>query len=146
MEYAPPASVSVVDTSVEDWSPSICFVYEEKCALSLAFEKESEALVNFQPRIWVAGEPSAAVTLAWEEWTSEQGWQLLSETKETTATTRMIDPDRVETALTEEVDLPPGNNSYQAVLYAKRSYTRAVDGQELTVRSNPLLVTIYEGS
>ena len=143
---APQVSASVVDISVEDWAPSICFIYEGKCAFSLAFEKDSEALANFQPMVWLAGEPGAAITLVWEEWTSQKGWQHVNETKETTATTLVIDPERVETAVTEEVNLPAGNNNYQAVLYAKRSYTRAVDGQELTVRSNPLLVTIYKGA
>ena len=143
---APQVSASVVDISVEDWAPSICFIYEGKCAFSLAFEKDSEALANFQPMVWLAGEPGAAITLVWEEWTSQKGWQHVNETKETTATTLVIDPERVETAITEEVNLPAGNNNYQTVLYAKRSYTRAVDGQELTVRSNPLLVTIYKGA
>jgi hypothetical protein len=143
---APPVLVSMVDTSFEGWAPSICFIYEGKCALSLAFEKGSEALANFQPEVWVAGEPGATVTLTWEEWTREKGWQEVHETKETTATTRLIDPDRVETAVTEEVELPGKGTSGQAVLYAKRRYVRAVDGQELIVLSNPLLVSIYEGS
>lgn len=143
---APQVSSSVVDISVEDWAPSICFIYEGKCAFSLAFEKDSEALANFHPTVWVAGEPDATITLVWEEWTSQKGWQHVNETKETKANTLVIDPERIETAVTEEVNLPAGNNNYQAVLYAKRSYTRAVDGQELTVRSNPLLVTIYEGA
>lgn len=140
-----PVSVSMVDTSAEDWAPSICFVYEGKCALSLAFEKDSEALANFRPKVWVAGEPGATVTMAWEEWTSENGWQQVNLTEEATASTRLIDPDRVDMAITHEVELPAGNNSYQVVLFAERSYARASDSHELTVRSNPLLVTIYQG-
>ena len=51
-----------------------------------------------------------------------------------------------EAATTTATDLPFGEEETgQAVLYAERSYVRATDGQSVTVRSNPLLIIIFEG-
>ena len=142
----PYVSTSVIDTSTEDWAPVICFVYEEKCSVNLIFEKDSGELARFQPKIWVAGKPGTDVHLAWEIWNHQGGWQYTDETVQTSASTPAIEPDNIATAQTVTVDLPAGNDNYQAVLYATRTYQRGVDGREISIRSNPLLVTVYKGT
>jgi hypothetical protein len=50
--------------------------------------------------------------------------------------------------VTVAVPLPPGlvEEGGQAVLYARRNWVRGGDGVTVTVRSNPLLLTIFGGS
>lgn len=143
---APYVSTSPVDTFTEDWAPVICFVYKENCVVNLIFEKDSEELAGFQPKIWVAGKPGTDVRLTWEIWSHEGGWQHTNETVDTTASTPAIEPDNTSAAQTVTIDLPSANDNYQAVLYASRTYQRSVDGQEISIRSNPLLVTVYKGA
>ena len=52
---APPVPLTVVDVSQEDWAPAIALIYQGQCAQSLAFAKDSDALQNFAPAVWVAG-------------------------------------------------------------------------------------------
>jgi hypothetical protein len=85
------------------------------------------------------------VTLAWEKWTSTQGWQRQEDAIEAPVTDPAIDPAQADKATTTSMDLPFGEGEIgQAVLYAERSYVRATDGQSIIVRSNPLLITIFE--
>lgn len=135
-----------VETGREDWAPRICFVQDEACAETVAMELGSPVLAAFVPRVWVAGEPGAGVDLAWEIWDRSEGWRRVEPTVPATATDPAIDPDEAGTATTTSLTLPFDDHAGQAVLHAVRSYTRARDGAQLTVRSNPLLVTLYEGA
>ncbi|HSC70205.1 MAG TPA: DUF4255 domain-containing protein, partial [Candidatus Methylomirabilis sp.] len=90
---APPVPRSTVDISRPDWAPVICFVADGECAQSLLFALGSQELDAFVPRVWVAGEPEAAVTLAWQHWRSSGGWQDVADTTGTTATVLALDPD-----------------------------------------------------
>ena len=142
---APPVLLTVVDVSQADWAPAIALIHQGQCAQSLAFARDSDALQNFAPAVWVAGEVGEAVNLAWEKWTHTQGWQRQDDTQTATATDPAIDPARAGEAVTSEIDLPIGmNETGQAVLYAERTYLRASDGRPVTVRSNPVLVTVFE--
>ncbi len=142
---APPVSQTVVDVSREDWVPAITLVYQGQCAQSLAFAKDSDALTDFLPAVWVAGRVDEAVTLAWEKWTHTQGWQRQAGTQAATATDPAIEPTKAREARTTSIALPFGDNETgQAVLYAERTYLRANDDQSITIRSNPLLVTVFE--
>ncbi len=145
---APPVVRTAVNTMQPDWSPAICFVIEEACATSLLFSRGSQELEDFVPRVWVAGEPGAAVTLAWQRWTSSAGWQDVAATTATTATTETLDPEAAGDAETVQVELPAELVSAggQAVLYAERSRVRGSDGVTVKVRSNPLLVTVHGGT
>lgn len=145
---APTVSRTTVNTMLPDWAPAICFVVEEACTTSLLFRRGSQDLADFVPQVWVAGEPGAALTLAWQRWTSSAGWQDVAETKETAATTETLDPEAVGDAETVQVDLPAElvTGGGQAVLYAERSLVRGSDGVAVRVRSNPLLVTVYGGT
>ena len=52
--------------------------------------------------------------------------------------------DTVDAAVTTDFALPFATaESGQAVLFAERTYDRSVDNLSITVRSNPVLVTVY---
>jgi hypothetical protein len=137
----PPVAATTVDINDPAWEPHICFVRQGGCAQSLIFENGTQAFGDFDPQVWIAGDPGSPVTLVWELWLSASGWQPAG-TLATTATTLTLDPEQVDTAVTQAIDHPFDNQAGQAVLYAQRTYTRGVDGQTMTVRSNPLLVTL----
>jgi hypothetical protein len=61
-----------------------------------------------------------------------------------TASGELLDPAQAATATTEPVVLPFTDHPGQAVLYAERNYVRGSDGASLTVRSNPILVNLYQ--
>jgi len=145
---APPVSRSTVDISRPDWAPVICFVADGACASSLLFALGSQELEDFVPRVWVAGEPEAPVTLAWQRWTSTGGWQDVADTTPATATDLTLDPEAAGDAETVEAVLPEElvSDGGQAVLYAERSWVRGSDGVTVAVRSNPLLVTVHGGA
>jgi len=141
----PPVLRTAVDASLEEWAPSICLVNKGDCLQSLFFIRGSEALNEFTPAVWVAGEVNAPVVLVWEKWTSTQGWKQQTPTRGTVATTTAIDPDNADKAVTTEFELPfASNETGQAVLFAERTYNRSVDNKPITVRSNPILVTVYK--
>jgi hypothetical protein len=142
----PPVTATTVDTGAAGWAPRICFVVGDVCTQSLAFAIGSPELTAFDPaQVWIAGEDGSPVTLSWEVWDSEGGWQPYETTTPATASGSVLDPRAVASATTSEVALPfddpPGPG--QAVLHASRTWTRP-DGSEVEVRSNPLLVTLYE--
>jgi hypothetical protein len=142
----PPAASVAVHTGNESWAPHICFLYQESCAYSLAFALGSDELAAFDGKVIVLGEPGAALTLRWDRWTSAAGWTTEPDATEATASVDSLDPDQLADVETTPVTLPFDEAAGQAVLYATRSYTRASDGAELTVRSNPLLITLYEAA
>lgn len=141
----PPVLRTVVDASREDWAPAICLVADDHCLQSRSLVSDSQAMADFTPAVWVAGELNVPVVLAWEKWTTAQGWARQAPTQDVVATTIAIDPDAVDEAVTTDFELPFGENETgQAVLFAERTYNRSVDNQPITVRSNPVLVTVYE--
>jgi len=139
----PPVTAATVDTDAPGWAPRICFVVDGVCAQSLAFAVGSQALADFDPQVWIAGEDGADVTLAWEVWDSASGWQPHTPTTAATASGPVLDPAAAASADTATVDLPFDDHAGQAVLHASRTWTRP-DDSEVEVRSNPLLVTLYE--
>jgi hypothetical protein len=142
---APVVPLTTVDSSREDWSPVICLVVDDHCAQSLSFASGSQALADFTAAVWIAGELNAPVLLVWEKWTSSQGWKRQSTTKDALATDTAIDPAAVTLAVTTDFALPfAANEAGQAVLFAERIYNRAVDQQPITVRSNPVMVSVFE--
>jgi len=154
-----------VDTGRVDWAPRLCFVIqidgETRCVESLNFEADSDALKTFTPKIWVAGDPDDTVTLQWEVWDPGSGWRSKGDSKNVSPLTPGIDPaippapaDLAAFAIPFDpeggpVDDPPEfsfKNRGQAALYARRQYNRPGDGTVITVRSQPLLISIYEAS
>lgn len=142
---APPVPRTLIDTRFADWAPAICFVDGGSCATSVAFQWGSSELAGFTPRVWVAGAPAALLSLVWQRWTSDGGWQEVAGSMAATATTTLIDPEAVAEATPVSVPLPAEllTAGGQAVLFAERRYVRAQDGVQVTRKSNPLLVTVY---
>lgn len=133
-----------VKGELEDWAPAICLVYQNQCVESLGFALGSTALASFTPRVWIAGPDGSAVTLRWETWDSTNGWAASGAGVNATASGEVLDPAQAATATTQAITLPFTNHSGQAVLYAERSYVRGSDGANLKVRSNPVLVNLYQ--
>ncbi len=142
---APPVKRTQVNIDNPGWQPMISFVKDGICANSLVFPLGSTELADFEPRVWVTGAPGAPATLVWQRWTSAAGWQQVAETTPTTATTPILDPEQVATAQTVTLALPQAlrDEGGQGVLFAQRSWIRPADAVTLTVRSNPLLITVF---
>jgi hypothetical protein len=148
-----------VDTRVPGWAPAICFVVEGGYARSLVFEAGSQAVKDFVPAVWVAGNPvleeEESVRLQWQIWDPDQGWRDSEPSVDATPMSTGIDPDAGLPASVSPVTigwpapttLPLGtgftDGPGQAVLYAVRTYRRAADEALMQVRSDPLLITLY---
>lgn len=145
---APPVLRHRVDTGREDWAPRICFVDAGDCGESLSFDVDGSPAPSPTIQVWIAGEVTASmppqVKLSWEVWDSAGGWRGHDDEVLANPTTEIIDPEAAGAALTVTVTLPFHNEPGQLVLYARRAYVRGSDGAELTVRSNPLLINLYE--
>lgn len=142
---APVVSAMTPDTAVEDWAPAIAFVHEGECATSLSFALASPELTAFTPKVWLAGKVGDSVSLQWETWDAIDGWQVVEPATAATISSTGIDPDAAAGASTKTLTLPFDDSVGQMLLYAERSYARASDGATLTVRSNPLLISLYSG-
>jgi len=129
----------------EDWAPAIAFVHGGTCAFSFSFALGSPELAAFTPRVWLAGKVGEPVSLRWEIWDSSNGWQRIVPDDAVLLASAGIAPDAAAGAPTETLALPFTNHVGQMLFYAERSYARASDGAVLTVRSNPLLVSLYAG-
>ncbi len=129
----------------EDWAPAIAFVQGGACAFSFSFALGSPELVAFTPRVWLAGKVGEPVSLRWETWDATNGWQKFVPDGAALVASAGIDPDAAAGAPTQALTLPFTDHVGQMLFYAERSYTRAGDGAVLTVRSNPLLVSLYAG-
>jgi hypothetical protein len=143
---APRVAARSVNTSKEDWAPAIVFVVDGECVQSLSLAVGSPELAAFTPQVWIAGVPGQAVQLRWEIWDSASGWQTDSGSPIAVVSSAFIDPEQAASATTAAAGLPFTDHAGQAVLYAVRTYPRAVDGVSVTVRSNPLLVNLYEAT
>ncbi|ABI57100.1 Pvc16 family protein [Alkalilimnicola ehrlichii MLHE-1] len=132
------------ETGREDWAPAASLVHQGALVQSLTFAVGSDELAGFTPQVWVVGEPGTEVTLRWEVWDDQQGWQPHPGGTEVTLTEAAIHPEGLADASLHTVALPFDDRSGQLLLYAERSYPRATDGRTLLRRSNPLLITLYQ--
>lgn len=133
-----------VNGEFEDWAPAICLVNQGRCVASLGFALGSAELTGFIPNVWVAGPGGETVTLIWETWDHTQGWRTEDATLSVTTVGEELDPSNVADAPTVSFTMPFKDHTGQAVLYAERSYIRASDGAALKVRSNPVLVNLFQ--
>lgn len=138
----PPVVAREVNTRLEGWAPSICFVARGACVESVSFAVGGPELAAFAPQVWIAGLNGAAVRLLWEIWDGQNGWRPGGAIVNTAATGEPLDPDQAAGAITTPVVLPFDDHAGQAVLYAERIYNRAADDVRISVRSNPLLVNL----
>ncbi|MCB1887879.1 MAG: DUF4255 domain-containing protein [Rhodocyclaceae bacterium] len=138
----PEVPAQAPDTSREDWLPALCLVDGTRCLQSAAFAVGSPELATFAPQAWVAGDPGSQVSLRWERWDAATGWQADPPSPPFPVLDAAIDPDDVAGATLQAVTLPFVGQPGQMVLYAERSVQR-FDGVTLTLRSNPVLVSLY---
>ncbi|MCB1125254.1 MAG: DUF4255 domain-containing protein [Verrucomicrobiae bacterium] len=149
---APPASPRTPEVprmtpniAQPDWTPAIALVHGDACGFSFSFALGSQALADFVPRVWLAGKPGDSVTLRWQTWEAANGWQTVNPGIQAIIQDASIDPASVADASTQDLALPFDDRSGQMLLHAEREYVRASDGVTLTVRSNPLLISLYTG-
>lgn len=131
------------DTGKEDWTPALCLVDADDCLLAIALEVGSPALAAFAPAAWAVGQAGTQLRLRWETWDAASGWVEQAASAPFAIAEASLDPDAVAAATLQATALPFDDHAGQMVLYAERSLTR-FDGVELTLRSNPVLVTLYE--
>ena len=132
-------------TRRDDWAPALCLVDEGLCRQSLALALGSPQLAAFVPQAWVAGLPGEAVSLRWETWESTTGWIAQPASPPFAIVDVAIDPAAAAGASLQLSALPFTDRAGQMALYAERSFTR-FDGVTLTLRSNPVLVTLFEAT
>jgi hypothetical protein len=145
-QVAPAVTVRAVSTERPDWTPALCVVDGGECGLSLSFEVGSPELTAFTPQAWVAGLPGSPVTLRWESWEADTGWTALPDHVDTQATSTVLDPAVAGSATTVAAPMPFKDRPTQLVLYAVRNAKRFPDGLAIQVRSNPVLISLYEAA
>jgi hypothetical protein len=131
-----------IDTRALDWAPQIAFVSPTGLIQSLSLRLGSPELRALQLSVCIAGEVGAAVTLTWEVWDSASGWRPGGTDQAATVGFALLPDDSAATGVPAQ--LPSTTTAGQAVLYARRQVTH-VNGAAITVRSNPLLVTLFGG-
>jgi hypothetical protein len=147
----PPKVPSVmVDIENPQWAPALCWIHQEECAHTLSFDVASADFAAFTPQVWLAGDPSASVQLVWEIW-DRNGWRTAGAPVPATSFSTHIDPENLPAPLAgtfpltvaSPVSIPAGENAAQGLLYARRTVIPFPGGAPVTVRSNPLLISLY---
>jgi hypothetical protein len=147
---APQVPFTAVNIDNPGWAPAICWLYQGACAHTLSFDVDGAEFGAFTHQIWLAGDPAQSVDLVWEIWDSS-GWRSAGAPVAANPFTTAIDPANVPAAiagtfpldLTLPVSIPAGENAAQALLHATRSVTPVPGRPPVTVRSNPLLISLY---
>jgi hypothetical protein len=146
MTATPPEMLPLApDIRRDDWAPALCLVDGGVCRQSVALRVGSPGLAAFSPRAWVAGAPGAAVVLRWETWEPAIGWVAQAASAPFAIVDARIDPAATAGVSLQGTALPFDDRAGQMVLYAERSFLR-FDGVSLTLRSNPVLVTLFHSS
>ena len=142
---APVVPRVAVDGNKPDWAPHICFLDVSTGILNytLLIPVSPSVVSGLQLKVLVAGKLSEQVELVWEMWNPDDGvWQRSDTSHNEMIETDIIDPENFEPALATNIDLPIKDKG-QATLYAQREWLRP-DGSTISLRSNPLLATVYE--
>lgn len=138
------AGPMAVNTDQEAWVPHLVLLNpDQQPVYTLAFRDDA---VTAQVPLLALGDNETTLTLVWEQWHAEQGWQDITPfpAPVVTPVQDRFDPLNFDPARAQDISLPattPG----QLMLYAVRTVTRP-GGQTLTIRSNPLLISIYTES
>jgi len=140
---------SVINLEEIDWSPRIAFVDEGgHCVETLAINLTE--LEGYRVSVWIAGNVDESLTLTWDVWDRsglrDTGDKVIENPHGDT-----IDPDNIpETGMgfpcilsLPDITLPSNENRMQFFLYATRQYQSAHLSTTVTLKSNPLLITVY---
>lgn len=138
----PAVPAMVPDLRQSDWAPALAWVQDGQCALSLGFVVGSPALAAFTPQLWLAGQPGMPVTLHWQHWSRTQGWVDHPAVTEARIASPGIWPEQAAGAPLLALPLPDTSQPGQWALHAERAWVRPADGAPLTLRSNPLLISL----
>jgi hypothetical protein len=144
-----PGPVSIADPL---WRPVICWIRADSCHHTLSLNVDDPAFAGFAPQLWLAGDAATSVNLIWEIW-DNTGWHPVGAPVPATPFGNEITPDAIPPAvpgifplvLALPVVLAAGESAAQALLYAERRVTPVPGGDEVIVRSNPLLISLYRG-
>ncbi len=135
-----------VDGARPDWAPKIAFLDAQgKMRHSLTFVAGA---VPASLNTLLAGPAGEALEMIWEQWdlgTQPAQWETVGSPLAAVAAAPSIDPEQTDPSLASlAAAVPfPVSSAGQALLYARRSWTRP-DGVTVRLHSNPLLVIIEE--
>ena len=82
------------------------------------------------------------VTLHWQHWSRTQGWTDHPSVTEARIASPGIWPEQAAGAPLLALPLPDTSQPGQWALHAERAWVRPADGAPLTLRSNPLLISL----
>ena len=144
---APEVAAESVSQSNPAWAPLISWVIAGECQSSFAIDVDTTNPATVSPVLWVAGRSGESVDLEWqvwedEDWSTQPGPSLV-------ISSTAIDPDDIPVGL-PAVTLPAltvgGHDRWQILLSATRSYQPFAGAPTVTLRSNPVLISLYRSS
>lgn len=146
--YPPALRLGQVNLENPAWAPLISWVQGGELYASLDIDVEATPPAGVQPELWVAGDPGVNVSLVWSVWEGNR-WREEAGPDLTVSSTG-LDPDQVPVAL-PSVALPAltvdaDHDRWQLMLHVTRQYSALPGSPTLTLRSNPLLISLYRGS
>ncbi|WP_323813540.1 DUF4255 domain-containing protein [Cellvibrio sp. NN19] len=139
-----PVSRHAVNSANPAWTPVICWVEGDACSSVLSIDVDAVDPATVKPRLWVAGQAGASISLEWQVWQDER-WNE-ADGGNLVISSAAIEPESIPVGL-PTIDLPTLTLTdaarWQLLLYAVRSYQAFSGGPSITLRSNPLLITLY---
>jgi hypothetical protein len=145
----PPVTAQRVDVADPGWIPAAALVFGGALHRTLSFDVAAPGFAGYVPQVWLAGDTGASVDLVWQAWRAT-GWQTVGPAQAAAPGTEDLDPLNIPTGLPGvpvAVPLPEalaaGESSLQLMLTAQRQVTRFPGGPVETLRSAPLLITLW---
>lgn len=156
--FAPPAVTpagpvvgrSAIDLADPAWEPRLCWLVGRTCQHTQSIPHATASAGGFTVDLWVAGDPATSVELVWEHWRGDSGWtRTNAPVGNATPATAVLDPEAIPPTVPGTfplaIALPAvfaDVTTAQLLLYAQRTVAFS-GGGSLTVRSNPLLISIF---
>lgn len=132
-----------INVNREGWAPHLMFLNPaSRPVYSLLVDAGSvPALVP----VMALGSHGKSISLKWEQWHAQQGWNDITPVPEPTATLSAAQFDPHDFDATEAVNISlPSTTPGQLLVYGLRRVQK-IGGKTLEIRSNPLLITIFQG-